>query len=161
MRTQLLLACLCGLLVACEGKTGPTGPQGPQGPPGMTGPEGPAYVLTADDVLGTWEGEKRIEDGSGTGFIPDGVRHITFAGDGTYTSDIFTDGASDLSGSWIVVGSSIVVTSPPIPTGVNTNLFQLEDVVVTADSLRFVLDVRPVTNGFLVGESTAYLLAKK
>ena len=166
IRTAVLWFLLVAALISCTGDIGPAGLQGNQGAPGMDGAlgmdgaQGPAYVLTEADLLGTWSGEQVTENGSGTAFVfGSGFRTITFDSDGTYTSDIFTDGGGNLSGSFMVLGTSVVVTSPAVGGGAAI-MFQLEDVVASPDSLKFIVDLRPVGTGFQTVKTTVYLLAR-
>ena len=133
---------------------------GSEGSQGETGDTEPAYVLTQADILGTWSGDKIGEDASGTSFVSEGTRTITFNSDGSYTSNVFTNGGADLSGTFMVLGSSVVVTSPPVGTGTTTFIFQLEDIVITNDSLKFIVDSDPVTGGFNVGFTAVFLLSR-
>ena len=60
----------------------------------------------------------------------------------------------------MVVGASVVVTSPNQVATLSPLLSQFEDVVVTANSLTFVLDLRVVSGGYQLLFRTLYVLAK-
>ena len=137
---------------ACTGKKHVEFSWNAAGPAGPEGPRGPANTLTEADLVGTWTGDMVTEDGST--FVSVGTRTITFDAGGTYTSDIFSNGGVTQSGSFLVVGGSVVVTHE---IGFS---IKLGSVVATADSLKFVLNVRPAGGGFSLSTPTVYLLAR-
>jgi len=162
MNVRRLFGCfiLC-LLLACEGDSGPVGPAGPvgpQGPQGGVGPQGPVPMLTQADLVGTWSGSMMVENASGSAFVSSGTRTITFNADGTYTSDIFTNGSGNLSGSFIVLGQAVAVTNPN-PAG-NPFVAEFGGIALTANSLNFILNVRPMGDAFQLGNHTVYTLSR-
>ena len=88
-----------------------------------------------------------------------GTRTITFAADGTYTSDIFTNGGGNITGSYLVLGFSVAVTTPN-PPNFNPFVSQFESVVATSDSLKFILGLRPVGGAFQTLAQTVYLFGR-
>ncbi len=148
-------------LTVCTGDAGPTGPggtMGSDGPQGPIGPQGPVYTIMAAALLGTWTGDMITEDPTGATFVSVGVRTITFNGDGTYASDIFTNGGGTETGSFLVLATSVAVTysnSPFIPF-----VEELASVTVVGDSLKFILSSRPLGGAFS-DLRTVYMLARQ
>jgi hypothetical protein len=99
-----------------------------------------------------------VEDASGAKFVSNGIRSITFNSDGTYTSDIFTNGSGNITGSYILLGLAVAVTSPN-PPDYPPFVAQLGAIVVTPTSLNFVLNMRPVGGAF-GSVHTVYLLSR-
>ncbi len=149
-------------LTVCTGDAGPTGPggtMGSDGPQGPIGPQGPVYAITAADLLGTWTGDMITEDPTSLAFVSVGVRTITFNGDGTYASDIFTNGGASETGSFLVLPTSVAVTVPN--TGFTPFVTAFPSVAAVADSLMFILPVRPTGVGFQTLSHTVYMLARQ
>ena len=154
-------------LLGCEGDPGPTGlpgpggptgPEGPTGPLGPAGPPGPMSRLTLADLLGTWTGDMITESADGTTLTSAGTRTITFNGDGTYDSDIFTNGGAMSRGSFLLLASSVAMSIPNAPF--NPFMQELTSVTTGADSLKFILGARPTGAGFQTLSRTVYLLAR-
>lgn len=53
-----------------------------------------------------------------------------------------------------------LMTSPNPVAGAPSRMVQLEDVVASLDSLKFILDIRPVTDGFQLSTWTVYFLQR-
>ena len=149
-------------LTVCTGDAGPTGPggtMGSDGPQGPIGPQGPVYTIMAAALLGTWTGDMITEDPTGATFVSVGVRTITFNGDGTYASDIFTNGGASETGSFLVFPTSVAITVPN--TGFTPFATAFASVGAVADSLKFILPVRPTGVGFQTLSHTVYMLARQ
>ncbi len=149
-------------LTVCTGDAGPTGPggtMGSDGPQGPIGPQGPVYAIAAAALLGTWTGDMITEDPTGAAFVSAGVRTITFNGDGTYASDIFTNGGASETGSFLALPTSVAITVPN--TGFIPFVTAFASVAAVSDSLKFMLPIRPLGAAFGTLNHTVYMLARQ